>query len=167
MTEPTDQGQQSGQAEQQAEQGKAEKTFTQADLDQIVKDRITRERAKFADYDDLKKKAAAAMTEQERAVAEAKDAGRAEAIAETGGRLVKAEFKAAAAGRLPNLDQLLEDLNLAKFLGANGEPDTKAIAAAVERFGASKTPDFDGGARGGSAKTNDMNALIRRAAGLG
>ncbi len=34
------------------------KTFTQAELDQIVKDRIARERAKYADYDELKTKAA-------------------------------------------------------------------------------------------------------------
>jgi hypothetical protein len=36
------------------------KTFTQAEVDQIVKDRLTRERAKFADYDELKAKAAEA-----------------------------------------------------------------------------------------------------------
>ena len=29
-------------------------TFTQADIDRIVADRLTRERQKFADYDDLK-----------------------------------------------------------------------------------------------------------------
>jgi hypothetical protein len=36
------------------------KTFTQAEVDQIVKDRLTRERAKYADYDELKAKAAEA-----------------------------------------------------------------------------------------------------------
>jgi len=36
------------------------KTFTQAEVDQIVKDRLARERAKFADYDDLKARAAEA-----------------------------------------------------------------------------------------------------------
>ena len=35
-----------------------EKTFTQAELDKIVADRLTRERAKYADYDALSKKAA-------------------------------------------------------------------------------------------------------------
>jgi hypothetical protein len=34
-----------------------DKTFTQADLDRIVQDRLNRDRAKFADYDDLKAKA--------------------------------------------------------------------------------------------------------------
>ncbi len=36
------------------------KTFTQAEVDQIVKDRLTRERAKYADYDELKAQAAEA-----------------------------------------------------------------------------------------------------------
>lgn len=36
------------------------KTFTQAEVDRIVRDRIAREREKYADYDDLKKAAGAA-----------------------------------------------------------------------------------------------------------
>jgi len=36
------------------------KTFTQAELDAVVRDRLARERAKYADYDDLKAKAAEA-----------------------------------------------------------------------------------------------------------
>ena len=34
------------------------KTFTQDEVNEIVKDRLTRERGKFADYDELKRKAA-------------------------------------------------------------------------------------------------------------
>ena len=34
---------------------KPDKTFTQADVDRLVKDRLERERKKYADYDDLKK----------------------------------------------------------------------------------------------------------------
>jgi hypothetical protein len=34
------------------------KTFTQADVDRIVQDRLAKEKAKYADYDDLKVKAA-------------------------------------------------------------------------------------------------------------
>lgn len=36
----------------------AERTFTQAELDQIVQDRLLRERNKYADYDAMKEKAA-------------------------------------------------------------------------------------------------------------
>lgn len=36
----------------------AEKTFTQAEMDAIIGDRLKRERAKYADYDEVKAKAA-------------------------------------------------------------------------------------------------------------
>jgi hypothetical protein len=43
-----------------------DQTFTQADVDRIVRERVKREREKFADYDDLKTKAAGATTLEER-----------------------------------------------------------------------------------------------------
>lgn len=43
-------------------QQKQEQTFTQADLDRVVTERIARERDKFKDYDDLKAKAEGAKT---------------------------------------------------------------------------------------------------------
>lgn len=43
-----------------------DQTFTQADVDRIVKERVQRERAKYADYDDLKTKAGSAATLEER-----------------------------------------------------------------------------------------------------
>lgn len=41
-----------------AEGQQTERTFTQAEVNAIVTDRLNRERAKYADYDDLKAKAA-------------------------------------------------------------------------------------------------------------
>lgn len=41
-------------------------TFTQADVDRIVRERVQREKAKYADYDDLKTKAGNATTLEER-----------------------------------------------------------------------------------------------------
>ena len=38
-------------------EGSAEKTFTQAELDQIISERLKREREKYVDYDSLKEKA--------------------------------------------------------------------------------------------------------------
>lgn len=146
------------------------KTFTQADLDRIVADRVARERAKYSDYGDLKKRAAAAMTEQERAVAEAEQRGRTAALAQSGARLAKAELRAAAAGKVADetLDGFLEFADMSKFVGDDGEPDAKAIKAAVARLApkAGRT-DFDGGARSSAGAGSDMNALIRRAAGVG
>ena len=50
------------------EQGKQEQTFIQADVDRVVRERVQRERAKFADYDDLKAKAGEKATAEERLV---------------------------------------------------------------------------------------------------
>jgi hypothetical protein len=54
----------------EGEKGKEGETFTQADIDRIVADRLKREReatkTKYADYDDLKKKAEGAKTAEQR-----------------------------------------------------------------------------------------------------
>lgn len=120
---------------------------------------------------ELEKVRAAAMTEQEKATAEAKAAGLAEAQRAATPRLIRAELRAAAAeaGLAKDaLDGFLEYADLSKFAGDDGEPDGKAIAAAVKRLGGTgRGTDFDGGARGGSAKPQDMNSLIRLKAGVG
>jgi hypothetical protein len=81
---------------------------------------------------------AASMSETEKAltkaVKEAEQRARGEALTAVGQRLVRAEFRAQAAGSIPDLDGVLDDLNLAKFVGADGEPDTRAIEAAVRRL---------------------------------
>lgn len=76
------------------------------------------------------------MTESERAVAEAKAAGRAEASTEFASRLVRADFLTESAKRNSTFDAttILDDLNLARYVTDDGEPDTKAIAAAVARL---------------------------------
>jgi hypothetical protein len=74
------------------------------------------------------------MTETEKAVAAAKAAGRSEALAEVGGQLVVSSLRAAAAGRINAkvLDAVLANLNVAAFMGDNGQPDHAAITAFVE-----------------------------------
>lgn len=111
----------------------------------------------------------AAMTESERAVAEAEARGRTAAATEFGKRLARTQFDAAAGRRNPDFDTAaaLEFVDLSRFLGDDGEPDAKAIAAAVERLVPSANTGpagFDGGARG-TAKTEDFNTTLRRAAG--
>ena len=88
---------------QQPETGR---TFTQADIDRVVQDRLTRERAKYADYDNLKAAADklreledAQKSELERAQ-QAKEQAEATAKAAmemANQRLVRAAFIAAAA----------------------------------------------------------------------
>src|SRR4051812_25408166 len=75
----------------------------------------------------------ASMTEAERAVAEARESATAEVRKEYGSRLAQTEFRAAAATRNPEFDvaKALKYVDLASFVGEDGEPDTKAITAAV------------------------------------
>lgn len=60
QSEAPEQPEQPGATEQQ------EQTFTQADVDRIVADRLKREREKFKDYDALKEKASEAKTAEDR-----------------------------------------------------------------------------------------------------
>lgn len=119
-----------------------------------------RARAAEKERDDIKK---AHMTESEKAIADARAEGRAEAMKTTGVRLVDAEVKAAAAGRKGDVGALLEGLDRSRFLTDDGEPDSKAIAAWVDKVLPSKAGPLDlgQGARGGSGGTTDMNQLIR------
>jgi hypothetical protein len=63
-TPPTDPAPKAGEGGDGGKQ--QEQTFTQADLDRVVRERVQRERAKFADYDDLKAKAGEKATADER-----------------------------------------------------------------------------------------------------
>jgi hypothetical protein len=117
---------------------------------------------------ELEKVRAAAMSETEKAVAAAKAEGTLEAAKAAAPRLVRAEFRAAAAGQVDKqtLDAYLEDVDLSKFIGEDGEPDLKSIEARIKRLGGGKATNFDGGARTSAAKPTDMNSLIRHAAGM-
>ena len=111
------------------------------------------------------------LTEAERAVVEAEQRGRMAVLSEMGKRLARTQFEAAAARRNTSYDvtSALEYVDLTRFVGEDGEPDSKAIAAAVERLvpaaGQEQTPvpSFDGGTRsGGSIPLNGdplLNAL--------
>jgi hypothetical protein len=112
----------------------------------------------------------AAMTDAERAVAEAENRGRTAAITEFGQELARERFDSLAGRRNPDFDtaRVFDFLDLSKLLGEDGRPDVKAITAAVERLvpAASNTPpSFDGGTRTAAPPTQSMNDFIRRAAG--
>lgn len=115
------------------------------------------------------------MSATEKAIAEAKAAGRKEALSTANDRLVRAEVRAAAAGKLADPGDaaaLLGDLN--QYVGDDGEPDTKAISKAIDdlvkskpylRAAALNVGDPDAGSRPSSNGSSDMNALIRNAFG--
>lgn len=103
---------------------------------------------------------ASTMSETEKAVAEAKAAGRTEALREASGKLVLAEMRAAAAGRSTDIDALADGVDPTRFLDADGDPDRDAIVAWVDKVapagtGSGRVPDLGQGARGGQQSTGD------------
>lgn len=98
----------------------------------------------------LAKLEASQMSEQEKAVAEAKAAGLSEAAKTYGSRLANAELKAAAANKGVDISSLDGLIDASRFVGEDGEVDTEAIKKAVDKlaksFGAKRNgADFDGG----------------------
>lgn len=83
---------------------------------------------------ELEKLRLTAMTDQERAVAEAKAQGLAEGVRSASSKVVEAEVRAAAKGRVADVDALVEVLDPSKFLTDDGEVDRDAINAWVDRF---------------------------------
>lgn len=114
--------------------------LTQAQVDAIVKDRLAREREKYADYAELKRKAAEAErltrereTEHEKAVREAAEKAQQDATAAIRPKLVMAEFRAAAAGKITpeRLATLTEDIDLNRYVKDDGSVDLDKITAKV------------------------------------
>jgi hypothetical protein len=92
------------------------------------------ERSRKAADSELEKLRTASLSETEKAIAEAKAAGRTEALAETGKRLAAAELRAAAAAAGLDVAEVLDLVDLTRFVGEDGNPDEKAIAEAVTKF---------------------------------
>lgn len=166
---------------QNNQQQNAGKTFTQAELDAIIQDRLTRERQKYADYEKLKAAAAeldkikqSQMTETERLTKAASENERRAIAAE--GRIaqteIKADFveKALAAGvvdiKLAYLaaqaDGLLGAYDPDKGVSKHDFAELKKRYPHLFRAGAGGSAD--GGAGGGKVGSS-MNDWIRRAAG--
>ena len=59
---------------------------------------------------------------------------------EAGARLAAAEFRAQAAGKLADPAAAIEFLDMTKFIDEDGEPDTGAIADAVDKLVAATAP---------------------------
>ncbi|MEU8196345.1 hypothetical protein AB0C10_21415 [Microbispora amethystogenes] len=161
-----DEGQgQGGDGGQAGDGGDEGKTFTQADLDRVVAERLARERSKFADYKDLKAKAsqfdeltASQQTETEKAVAKAREEAKAEALAEVRRDRVLDKIEVLAAGRFadPEDAKLRLAARLDEFVGDDGQTDTKAVEGALSKLltekphlAAGGSRRFEGGGDGG------------------
>lgn len=112
------------------------------------------------------------MTDAEKAVAKAKEEGRTEALAAANERLLKAEVRAVAAGKLADPSDAIRFLDLGDFkVDDDGNVDTKVIGKAIDHLlkekpylapGKTGKPSGsgDGGPRGGSGQPT-MNDIIR------
>jgi hypothetical protein len=142
----------------------------QAKIEELTKEsrkwesRAKENGSKAREFDEQRK---AAMTEAERAAAEAEERGRTAAATEFGKRLATSEIRAAAATAGADLAGVFDFLDLTRFIGDDGEPDTKAIESFVGGLPKKEStpPSFDGGSRTPAAAQQGMTGLIRKAAG--
>lgn len=97
-------------------------------------------RDKAARHDALEREM---MSDKDKAVAEATDRAKADAYATVIPKLVAAEFKAAAAGRIEaeRLTTIIEPLDLAKFLTDSGDVDTEKVSRFVDGIAPAKGSD--------------------------
>lgn len=116
-----------------------------------------------ADLEELAALRLEKLTPPERAIEDARRDARAAALKETAPLLVRAEFKAAVAGRLTpeELNDLLEPMDLTKFLTPTGEVDTDKVTRYTTDHipgGTKQWPDMGQGRRGTAAKTTGVAA---------
>lgn len=139
-----------GNSESQAEQQQEEqRIFTQADLDALISKRLARERKAWESAAEEERKKLE-MTEGDRLKAEKAEAEKraAESTAAANARILKTEARAALADagvRSERRDYALRMLDLSDIsMGDDGEPDPKALKAAVEAL-LSDIPELKGG----------------------
>ena len=119
-----------------------ERTFTQAEMDAIIGDRLARERAKFADYDSLKDKAAKFDKAEEASKSELQKA------TEKAAALQKQLDALTKANDIRQVrDKVAKDLKVpAELLTGEDEPTCTAQAKAILAFAKQETPEVrDGG----------------------
>jgi hypothetical protein len=125
---------------------------------------------------ELEKLREASLSETERAISQARREAREEATRDLNSRLVRAEAKAVATGRLADPEDIVRYVDLSQFeVDENGNVDVKALNKEIDTLLKAKPylaaqrvgGDVDSGARGKVTTGNDMNSMIRRAAGRG
>lgn len=112
-------------------------------------DSVRELRSQFGDYEQVKAKAAEAdrlrqqvETDTEKALREATEKARQDAINEFRPALVAAEFRAASAGRIDadRLATLTEDIDMSRYLKADGKVDLDKVAAKVDAWAPPPAP---------------------------
>lgn len=132
---------------------------SQADFDRIIGDRLTREKAKYADYDEVKAKAAE--------LDQAKDAQKSELEREREARTA-AERERDDLKSEKELSKLRKEISDAagipvSALRGSTKEELEAHADELKALLTPGAPSFDGGTRTSATAGGDMNDLIRGA----
>lgn len=138
------------------------KTLTQAEVDKIVADRVARERKKFGDYDDLKKKAAEfdkIKESQKTELEKAKDRETALAVELQKYKVAEIRRAAASAAGL--------DPEFADFITAADEQEAEEQAKKLAERLKAKAPDLKQGTRTSPPPQRSRDDLLRGIAGFG
>lgn len=126
--------------QEQHDDERVERTFSQSDVDRIVAERLAREQRKYADYEDLKAKAArldeleaANATDLERAVKAAREEVRRELTERFLAERFLDKVEVAAAGKFadPEDARLRLGSRYEEFI-KDGEVDAEALNAAID-----------------------------------
>lgn len=121
----------------------AGKVFTQDELDEQIDRRLARLRRKYGDYEEIKAKAGQydelkkqQETDQEKAIREAVEAATAQTRVSLLDEIVTANFRAVAAGRIDDdrLVGLIEDIDLRRYVSADGKTDLDKIERKVDAW---------------------------------
>ncbi len=118
-------------------ESKPESTFSQADVDRLIAERLKREREKFKDYNDLKAKAAQHdQAEEAKKTAEQRAQEAAQIAQERANqmllRLVRSEIRALAADKFADPDDPGGFLDPTRYANPDGEVDVDAIRADLD-----------------------------------
>lgn len=118
-------------------------------------------KAAQAELDKIRK---ANLSDTEKAIEEARDAGKAEALAQAAAQIAAAKLEAAG---VPSEDVAFIDLG--KFIGDDGQIDSDAIAAAGKRFASRHAGpgSADSGPQGPAAVEKPLDELIAEAQAKG
>lgn len=143
---------------------KAERNAAKAEAAQLRKDNAAHQ-AKLQEFQDRD------LTELQKAQKAAADADARikDITAKSAARVARATFNALAAARNPDAKtaDVLEYVDLTRFVNDDGDVDEKGMQAAVNRLIAEPggNPGFEGGVRKSAPANQSMNDIIRQAAG--
>jgi len=128
------------------------------------------QRAKKAD-EDAEAARLAALGDNEKAIEDAKNAGRAEAAQGFGAKLAAAKLEAALTGIVADPAEVIEDLNLTAFLTDTGDVDTDKVAALKAKYSAiakaAPVGSADSGPQGAAPAVGDIDTQLAAARAAG